>query len=130
MKKSSIFAFLCASASYAMASSPAAPAMGDSPSPLIELVKFLPFIGLFYYFLIHQPKKKAKEHQSAIGALTKGDKVVTTGGIIGSVYKIDDKSNEMTIEIAEGIRVQILKNSVSPFQKETTIASVAEAKRA
>ena len=83
----------------------------------IEIVKFLPFIAIFYYFLIHQPKKKAKEHQALIEALKKGDTVITNSGIVAVIYAIDAKDTLVTLEIAEGVHIRALKTVITPHKE-------------
>jgi preprotein translocase subunit YajC len=108
-----------------------APGLEIAGFNIIEIVKFLPFIAIFYYFLIHQPKKKAKEHQEILSALKKGDKIVTSGGIFGVIYKIETNNNEVLIEIAENVRVEILKSAISPVtpSSKTTHAQQAQASK-
>lgn len=73
----------------------------------------IPFIlmGLIFWFLIIRPQmKRQKEHSDKIAGLKKGDKVVTAGGLIGKVIKVDDDYAE--IELAQGVRVQAVKNTI------------------
>lgn len=76
---------------------------------------FFVMIGLMFfimYILIIRPQqKKQKEHQEMIGALRKGDKVVTNGGLYGRVTGLSD--NTLTIEIADKVRVKIARSHVS-----------------
>jgi len=76
-------------------------------------VQFLPIIGmvLIFWFLLFRPQmKRAKEHQQKIGALKKNDKVVTAGGIVGKVTKVDDEFAE--VEIAQGTRIKVVKSTI------------------
>ncbi|MDR1344708.1 MAG: preprotein translocase subunit YajC [Tannerellaceae bacterium] len=77
------------------------------------IVSFLPIIAIvviFYFFMIRPQQKRQKDIQKAREAIKQGDKVVTAGGIYGRVKEISDK--QMQIEIAEGVRIRIDKNSV------------------
>lgn len=81
-----------------------------------SLTSFIPLILIFvvFYFLIIRPQtKKYKEHQEMVSNLKIGNKVVTSGGIIGTVKEIHDKEDQVEIEIASGVTVKILKNYVS-----------------
>ncbi|MEQ9488685.1 MAG: preprotein translocase subunit YajC [Alphaproteobacteria bacterium] len=72
------------------------------------LVTFLPLIlifAIFYFLLIRPQQKKQKEHQAKLKAVRRGDRVLTGGGIYGSVTKVID-DNEVQVEIAEGVRVR------------------------
>jgi preprotein translocase subunit YajC len=78
------------------------------------LGSFLPLILIFvffYLFLIRPQHKKAKEHQNSVNALKKGDKVITSGGVYATVNAIRD--NILDIKIADGVTVQIAKQSIA-----------------
>ncbi len=88
----------------------AAPAGGGGDM----LVQFLPLILIFvvFYFLLIRPQqKKMKEHKAMLSAIRRGDRVVTGGGIIGVVTKVAD--DELTVEIAENVRVRCLRSTVN-----------------
>ena len=75
---------------------------------------FLPLILIFvvFYFLLIRPQqKRMKEHRGMLQALRRGDRVVTGGGIIGTVTKAAD--DELTVEISDGVRVKVLRGTVS-----------------
>jgi preprotein translocase subunit YajC len=79
-----------------------------------DIAGLLPIVLLFVvmYFLIIRPQsKKAKDHQTMISNLKRGDRVVTSGGLIGVVTGVTD--TELQIEIAEGVRVKVSKPMVS-----------------
>jgi len=75
--------------------------------------QFIPLIlifVIFYFFLIRPQQKKAKEHKAMIENLKRGDKVVTAGGIIGTVERLMD-NDKVEIEITENVRVEIIKST-------------------
>ena len=75
--------------------------------------QFIPLIlifVIFYFFLIRPQQKKAKEHKIMIENLKRGDKVVTSGGITGTVERVID-NDKVEVEIAENIKVEIIKSS-------------------
>ncbi len=76
------------------------------------LLPLLLIFVVFYFLLIRPQNKKLKEHRQMIEALRRGDKVVTGGGIIGSVSKIDNDA-EITVEIAEKVRVKVLRHTIT-----------------
>ena len=82
---------------------------------------FLPLILIFivFYFLLIRPQqKKVKQHKAMLGAIRRGDKVVTGGGIFGTVTKvIDDK--EVTVEIADGVKVRVERGLISAVMAKT-----------
>ncbi len=89
----------------------AAPAGGSD-----MLVQFLPLILIFvvFYFLLIRPQqKKMKEHKTMLSAIRRGDRVVTGGGIIGTVVKVGPPDDELTVEIAENVRVRCVRSTVN-----------------
>ncbi|EAU43551.1 MULTISPECIES: preprotein translocase subunit YajC [Salipiger] len=85
------------------------------------LGQFLPLILIFaimYFLLIRPQQKKMKEHQKMVAALRRGDQVVTQGGIIGKVAKVKD-NNEIDVEIAEGVKVRVVQNTVTQVLSKT-----------
>ncbi len=78
------------------------------------LVTFLPLILIFvvFYFLLIRPQqKRMKEHRAMLQSLRRGDRIVTGGGIIGTITRAGDE--ELTIEIADGVRVKVLRATVN-----------------
>jgi preprotein translocase subunit YajC len=79
------------------------------------LFSFLPLILIFvvFYFLLIRPQqKKVKDHKAMLAAIQRGDRVVTGGGIIGTVTRVNSES-EMTIEIAPDTKVRIVRDTVA-----------------
>jgi preprotein translocase subunit YajC len=83
-----------------------------------QWMSFLPLILLFvvFYFLLIRPQqKRAKQQKSFIENLKKGDKIITSSGLYGTITGITDDA--ITIEIAEKVRVKIAKNAVASLQQ-------------
>lgn len=79
------------------------------------LVGILPWVLIFlifYLLMIRPQQKRVKQHQAAIAAIKKGDEVVTGGGIRGRVTRVVD-DNEAEVEIAQGIKVRVVKGTIS-----------------
>jgi preprotein translocase subunit YajC len=77
-------------------------------------VQFVPFIAIFaiMWFLIIRPQQqKAKQHKAMVDAVKKGDTVVTGGGTIGKVTKVDDA--EIELEIAPNVRIRVVKGTLT-----------------
>lgn len=89
---------------------PVAEAGGESSSLMRFAPLFLIF-AVFYFLLIRPQQKKMDEHTTMLKALKKGDKVVTGGGIVGTIVKLDD-DEQVTIEIAEGVQVKIVRSTI------------------
>jgi preprotein translocase subunit YajC len=77
-------------------------------------MQFLPLVAMvvIFWFLILRPQmRRQKEHQAKIGGLSKGDQVLTGGGIVGKVIKVDEHYAE--IEIAQNVRVKTVKSTIA-----------------
>ena len=85
---------------------------GGSGGGLQQLVIFLPIIAIMYLLVFRPQQQKAKKHKQLVAGLRRGDRVVTQGGILATVAKVINEG-ELQVEIAEGVRVRILRNSVT-----------------
>ena len=86
-------------------------------------------IGIMYFLMIRPQQKRLKEHQAMIGAIRRGDTVVTSGGIIGKVAKVDDQ--EVQVEIAEGVKIKVVRSTISEVRGKgegATMSAPAKAK--
>ncbi len=83
------------------------------------------FILIFYFFIIRPQRKRQKQQESLIGGIARGDQVVTIGGFFGTVREVRDDT--FLVEIAEGVKVRILKSAVQT--KRTTPAPATEEKK-
>ena len=75
--------------------------------------QFIPLIlifVIFYFFLIRPQQKKVKEHKLMVENLKRGDKVVTSGGIVGTIERIID-NDKVEVEISENVKVEIIKST-------------------
>ncbi len=79
----------------------------------ITLVWFGLIFVLMYLLLIRPQRKKQKEHEKLISQLKKGDKVVTSGGMFGTIFAIDDERNRVVLKINENTRLEFLKSSIA-----------------
>lgn len=83
--------------------------------------QFIPLILIFaimYFLLIRPQQKKMKEHQAMVEGLRRGDQVLTQGGIIGKVVKVKD-GGEIDVEIAEGVKVRVIKGTIAQVLSKT-----------
>ncbi len=90
-----------------------------------QLGQFLPLILIFaimYFLLIRPQQKKVKEHKALVDAVRRGDQIVTQGGLIGKVSKVKD-DNEIEVELAEGVKVRVVKSTVAQVLSKTEPAS-------
>lgn len=68
--------------------------------------------GVFYFLLIRPQRAQRQRQQSLLDALEVGDEVVTSGGIFGTIYEIDDDTDTVTVEIAPGTRIRMLRRGI------------------
>ncbi|WP_170764309.1 preprotein translocase subunit YajC [Ruegeria lacuscaerulensis] len=86
------------------------------------IAQFLPLILIFaimYFLLIRPQQKKMKQHQAMVEAVRRGDQVVTQGGLIGKVAKVKEGDNEIEVEIAEGVKVRVVKSTIAQVLNKT-----------
>jgi len=103
----------------------AAPGAFDLLNSLI--IPTMLIIGIMYFLMIRPQQKRLKEHRDMIAAIRRGDSIVTGGGIVGKVTKVEDQ--ELQVEIAEGVRIKILRGTISEVRSkgETTAGTKAKA---
>ena len=88
---------------------------------LEQMFLIIPIIAVFYFFMIRPQQKKMKEHRALIAGVRRGDRVVTGGGLIGQVTKVIS-DGEVQIEIAEGVRVRVVRSTITEVLSKTTAA--------
>lgn len=88
------------------------PGGGGGDGGLMSTMLMLVLVfGIMYFMMIRPQQKKAKQHEAMIKALKKGDKVVLSGGLHGTVAGDDEKT--LLVEIASGVKVKVEKNAVA-----------------
>ncbi|MGD8176566.1 preprotein translocase subunit YajC [Marinimicrobium sp. ARAG 43.8] len=104
---------------------PAAMAQDAAQPQGNPMVTLLMFVGLFvfmYLFIIRPQRKRQKEHQNLVAALSKGDEVVMTSGLLGKIIKVDD--NYVVLETGENIEQKFQKVAVHAVLPKGTIKSI------
>ncbi len=95
------------------------------PSGIAAFGSLMPIILIFiiFYFLLIRPQqKKMKEHRAMVEALRRGDQVVTSGGIVGKVSKVQD-DGFVEVEIAEGVKIKLVKHTITQVLNKTEPAA-------
>jgi preprotein translocase subunit YajC len=93
----------------AQAATPPTPSVGEQ---LIQMLPMFVMIVVIFYFLIYRPQKKQREkHKDMISQLKKGDKVVTTGGICGTVTNLGKET--VTLQVAENAKIKVVRDHVA-----------------
>jgi preprotein translocase subunit YajC len=85
----------------------AAGSAGAAPPGWLQFLPIIGMVAIFWFLLIRPQMKRQKEHQAKIAGVKKGDQVVTAGGLLGKVIKVDEQYAE--IEIAQGVKVKAVK---------------------
>ncbi len=93
------------------------PSQDGGPGLMSNLILFGSIILIFYFMIIRPQQRRAKERQRLIDNLKKGDKVVTSGGIYGTIVGIDDKT--VLVQIADNVKVKLDRGSISTVVSES-----------
>ena len=88
----------------------------DAKNPLIQFLPFLLIFGIFYLLLIMPMRRRQKKHQDLLSKLTKGDRVITNGGIFGTV--VDVEGDVLTLRIADNVKIQVARSAVAGLAKD------------
>lgn len=97
----------------------AGPAAGPQPDMLTSLLPIAVLFAVFYFLLIRPQQKRAKEHKRMVDSLSKGDEVVTNGGLLGKVTDLGD--NFVEIEVADNVRVIVQRPALAGVLPKGTI---------
>jgi len=82
--------------------------------------QFLPLVlifGVFYFLLIRPQQTRAKQMKAMLAALRRGDRVVTAGGILATVQRVKDGSDEIEVDIAPNVRVTVIRDTITTVLK-------------
>lgn len=99
-----------------------AQAAATPPNPIMQFLPLIVLVVLFYFMLIRPQMKRSREHRDMLGAMAKGDEVVTAGGIAGKVVNITDAY--ITVEIADNVAVKVQKASITSVLPKGTLKAL------
>lgn len=88
----------------------------QSPGIMGALFPILLMLPIFYFLLIRPQKKQREKHQKMLLSLSKGDQIVTSSGIVGTIYEIDEKI--ITLTVADKTKIKIMKNYIATKYQE------------
>ncbi|MCJ7440624.1 MAG: preprotein translocase subunit YajC [Thermoanaerobaculaceae bacterium] len=89
----------------------------DPKNPLVQFLPFILIFGIFYLLLIMPMRRRQKKHKELLSKLTKGDRVITNGGIFGTVVEVED--DKLTLRIAEPkVDIQVARSAVAGLAKD------------
>lgn len=96
-----------------------AQAAGAQPSPWSPLIMLGIFFLVFFFLVIRPQMKRAKEHREMVSALSKGDEVITSGGVAGRIDEVGESF--LTVEVADGVRVKVQKQAITVVLPKGTL---------
>ena len=88
-------------------------------SSFFQFIPLVLILGVFWFLIIRPQQKKQKAHQRMVDSLSKGDKVVTNGGIFGTVVKVGD--DRVTLEVASKVQIHFERQQVARMNKKTSV---------
>ena len=91
-------------------------------SAITSFVPLILIFGIMYFLLIRPQQKKLKEHKAMVEALRRGDQVLSQGGILGKVVKVND-DGILEVEIAEGVKVKMPRSAITQVMSKTEPAA-------
>ena len=96
------------------AAAQAAPGGAEGGGSMVSFVLPMVFMVVIFYFLLIRPQqKKSKEHKALLDNLKKGDRIITNGGIIGTIINIDDQI--VSLEVADKVRIELARPYIAGF---------------
>jgi preprotein translocase subunit YajC len=97
----------------------------QQPPGWVQMVPLVAMVGIFYFLILRPQQKREKQRQGFISALKRGDEVVLSSGIMGRVEGLTDQV--ITLEIADGVRVKVLRSSIASSVQALTQNATAAA---
>ncbi|GBE43425.1 MAG TPA: preprotein translocase subunit YajC [Rhizobiales bacterium] len=94
-----------------------AQAAGGSGDFIFQILPFLLIFVIMYFLIIRPQQKRAKDHREMVSALRRGDTVVTGGGLIGKVTKVED--GELQVELAQGMKVKVVRSTITEVRSKS-----------
>jgi len=88
----------------------------QQPSMLASFIPLILIFLIFYFLLIRPQQKKQKEHKVLLDSIQRGDEILSSGGILGKVIKVDN--DKLTVEIAKGVNVSVIRSTVADVIKK------------
>lgn len=95
------------------------PVAPDQPSPFTSLMPMMAIVAVFFYLVVMRPAAKdRKRHDDMINNLDKNTRVVTIGGIIGTVVSVSQDKKEVTLKVDENTRIKVIRSAISSVVKD------------
>jgi preprotein translocase subunit YajC len=101
------------------------------PSTLYSIAPLIFIFAIMYFLMIRPQQQRMKQHREMVENVKRGDTVVTGGGIVGKIAKATQKDDpEITVEIADGIQVRVVKSTLSEVRARTQPVDTSKSDRA
>jgi preprotein translocase subunit YajC len=99
------------------------PNAAPAPSPIVSFMPMIVVIGILYLLIIRPQQKQAKQHRQMVDNLKSGDRVLTQGGIYGTVAGL--KGNVIQLKIADNVRIEVSRSAITQVLNEPTLGGNA-----
>jgi preprotein translocase subunit YajC len=100
-------------------------ASGQAGNPLIQLIPFALVLAIFYFIILLPMKKRQKKVKEFLEALKVGDRVITTGGLYGSITKINDDT--LQLQVAQNVRLEVARSAIVGYQGQPPVVDAQSA---
>ena len=98
------------------------PAQG-APSPWVQLMPFALVLAIFYFVILLPMKRKQQKVETFLAALKSGDRIVTSGGMYGTITRVSDTS--VQLQVADKVRIEVSRNAIVGYQGQEPVAPEA-----
>ena len=95
----------------------------DGANPLLQLVPFVMVLAIFYFIILLPMKKRQKKVQEFLSALKVGDRIITSGGLYGSITKMNEQS--VQLQIAQNVRVEVARSAIVGYQGQAPVVEAS-----
>ncbi|HPW56218.1 MAG: preprotein translocase subunit YajC [Thermoanaerobaculaceae bacterium] len=95
----------------------------DPKNPIVQFLPFVVIFAIFYFLLIMPMRKRQKKHQQMLSKLTKGDRVVTSGGIFGTVVEV--QGDRVILRVADNVKLEVAVSAVAGLAKDAADVNLA-----
>jgi len=92
-------------------------------NPLVQMAPLIIIFFIFYLVMILPMRRRQKKHQQMLAALTKGDRVITTGGIYGTIVNVE--GDVITLKVADNVKLQVARGAIAGLAKDAPNVSFA-----
>ena len=98
---------------------------GQAGNPLVQLIPFALVLAIFYFIILLPMKKRQKKVQEFLSGLKVGDRVITSGGIYGSITKITDQT--LQLQVAQNVRLEVARHAIVGYQGQPPVVDAQSA---